>query len=542
MINHPNRATKRRVTPVAPPVNLVRENHDRDYAALLVAVSQTFAAKRHVADNLFCTTAAGQMTEAFLDSLPGERLVHTCHTCRRFLETFGGLAVVHETGALESVMWNPYVVPEFYRDAVAAMAAKVAKSRITDVFLSKAAVWGTPVTGEWHHFALPQESRHLHTDRKLEPNQKAAAIKENVRIVREALRDFTAPMLDQALRILEADGVSRAERFIAPAQWLRMLHERPRGERGDNILWEKVAKAPDGFCHPRASMIGTLLEDIAASLPFDTIKSRFDAKMHPLQYQRPQAPPSAGNIKAAEALVEKLGIARSLERRFARLDEIATIWTPRPPNLPASGGGVFGHLQPKQATPGVAPVTLPTQTMTWVKFKDEILQKAEQIELLVPGNGRFSALVTAEHADAPPILQWDNEDERNPVSIYTYYGFNDAGLWGLKPGTWTTINAVSLWPCLWGTCPVSLDDKGALLVIDGCADQREPNAALFPEILKAELRGVRATIEAYSKAAKMGGREAASACGLSVQKSGADCSLRVLRNGVWDRINIDRWD
>jgi hypothetical protein len=38
-------------------------------------------------------------------------------------------------------------------------------------------------------------------------------------------------------------------------------------------------------------MIGALLDDIKSGLPFEDIKARFDAKMHPLRYQRPKPRP-----------------------------------------------------------------------------------------------------------------------------------------------------------------------------------------------------------------------------------------------------------
>src|ERR1019366_3072135 len=158
---------------------------------------------------------------------------------------------------------------------------------------------------------------------------------------------FTPPMLDEALRLLRAESLSNSERFISPVQWLRTLHDRPKGRAGENVLWRAIASAPDGYCHPRASVVGSLLEDIAAGKPFAEIKRAFDAKLHPLIYQRPQAAPTAGNIKAAEAIVEKLGIAPSLERRFARLDEVLpwAIWQPKAPAAPQNTGGVFGHLK-----------------------------------------------------------------------------------------------------------------------------------------------------------------------------------------------------
>src|SRR5207253_1562968 len=45
------------------------------------------------------------------------------------------------------------------------------------------------------------------------------------------------------------------------------------------------------------------------------------------------------------------------------------------------------------------------------------------IELQVPGSsGHFMALITATRPEAPPILQWDSEERRNPVSWYYHSG------------------------------------------------------------------------------------------------------------------------
>ena len=40
----------------------------------------------------------------------------------------------------------------------------------------------------------------------------------------------------------------------------------------------------------------------------------FAAKVNPLSYQRPQAAPSSANVKQAEELFAKLGLAPALER------------------------------------------------------------------------------------------------------------------------------------------------------------------------------------------------------------------------------------
>ncbi len=267
----------------------------------------------------------------------------------------------------------------------------------------------------------------------------------------------------------------------------------------------------------------------------------------PLRYQRPQAAPSVGNIKAAEALVEKLGIAPSLERRFARLDDVQEVLWEFEPRQTVKAGGVFGHLKPKSDN-GVRPVNLPALTMTWEKFARTVLPSAEQIELMVPSNGRFIAMTTAVHDDAPPVLKWDRDDERNPVAWYVYPSGSPASQWGLSYRSWAKVLTVTPFPNQWGSHPMPFIGEGVVLVLEGAADSRDNSGnALFPECLKDDLHGARSTIEAYSRTARITGREDGQlASGYDVRKSNnassVDCTLRVLAGGAWTSYHIDRWD
>lgn len=528
----------RRTANVARAAARTAHQHEHDYAALLEGVSQSFRAAS-AAPRLFQTDAYG-LWEYYLDSLPAERQLHDCHACRDFFRRYGALAHVDAaTGELSSAMWDAPGVPEFYRGTFAHLAARVRRARITSVHYSREATWGTPITGAWSHVAVAPPARHVYREGALTAGQAMAASRENHRVVSEALRDrdFRASVLDQVLRLLDADALSRSERFSAPVRWLRALHDRPRARRGDNLLWLAVASAPEGFCHPRASVLAPLVADVAAGLPAADIQTKFAAMLHPLRYQRPQAAPAAGTIAAAEALVGRLGIARSLERRFARLDEVVSSWRHREPEPATSAGGVFGHLRPRGDHP-VPQVDLPTTTMTWVKFFDTVLPDAERVELHAPARGHYVAYLTAEHADAPVINKWDN-----PVSAYSYHGGSDASQWGIAPG-WVPVLAVSPLPHLWPAPPQEHLGVGALLVLAGAEDRRTGQGnALFPENLRPDLHGARAVVEAYSRTAEIGRPPGQLACGYCIYKSStAGLVLRAYRGGGWQQVRIDRWD
>ena len=514
-------------------------DHDRDYNAPLDGVHIAFRSIAS-AGPLFATDAKG-LNAIYIDSIPKRhQQVHNCSCCKRFIHAFGGLVAIID-GKTVPAMWNAETVPEFYRPAFAALQERVAKARITTVFKTKLTTWGFPETGKWRHLSVIPPASLIYRGAALTPGQASAAARENYKTVLAALADFTAPMLDEALRLLKAETLARSEKFLGPVEWLRKLQDRPKGREGENMLWAAIASAPEGYCHPRASVVGSLLEDIAAGLAFQDIKARFEAKTDARLYQRPQAAPAAGTIKQAEDLVAKLGIRLSLERRYARLDELETIWKPQIKEAARqTGGGVFDHIQPKGSEP-VEAVGLPSITVTWSKFQEKVLPTASRLEVYAPETGRYIGLTSAVHPEAPPILKWDREEERYPIGWFVYPTGSPARQWGLTPGSWNNVLAVTPLPPLCGTRPKPFLGTGMILVIEGAADTRDTGNALFPECLRDDLHGVRPVIEAYSRGAKLTGRETAAA-GYDVCKDAAGCMLRVFDGRAWTRYNIDRWD
>lgn len=529
--------------------------NNTDYDPYLARFRENFreaAAGQH----LFTTDADPDLLwSEYLGGLaPEARQHHTCHACREFVRRFGGLVKIAEDGRAYPVFWGG--VDGAYGESHERVRRAVAAARVTGVHLSGEQVWGRPTTGEWHHLSVVPDRVHPRSPLKTAA-QAAAEKREDYGVLCRGLADFPLDVVERALTIIESDQLYRDEKIAGPARWLRDLHLMRAAAKDhrqrDNVTWRAVAAAPPGFCHARNTMIGTLLEDLTAGLPFDAIKSRFDSKMNPLQYQRPQAPPSAGNLARAEKIVAELRSAGALERRFARLEDVQSfVWRPAVAPTARSGGAgpVFGHLTPKGVAPAATEMRIPATTMTWRKFAEEVLPGAERIELLVPSTGTMQllALCAAVRPDSPPILQWDREDRRNNVNWYVYPGGSAPDRWNLVPGRSVAVTGITRFPHQWDpdrTYPHHME--GAVLILEGCRDLRPlGGAALFPEVLRAEYREIRSSIEAYSRVAKIQGAEDATACGLDLRKGAKwqNVTLRVTSaNGkrVLDYA-LDRWD
>ena len=288
---------------------------DREYATLLARIEHRFLANvRDGAEPVFKTNA--DLWWPYLGSFPAAvRQHHTCSTCRHFLERYGGLVTIDPvTGVTTPVFWHPNDAARrgsVDYDMLGQLVAVVGTAEVTGVFLSATPRWGTSMTqrreGEpaWRHFGFraPSSMPSEHSGPKMA--EKGQDFAQD----RRALTEYRPEQLDQAVEFLRTDALYRGEKVLGPIAWLRDLQRAARASgRFDNVVWRAIATAPAGFCHPRSSMAGTLLEDLASGMTFADVARRFAAKMSPLQYQRPQAPPSAGNITAAE----KLGVAGAL--------------------------------------------------------------------------------------------------------------------------------------------------------------------------------------------------------------------------------------
>jgi len=527
---------------------------DDDYAALLKHMHEAALMTSHP---LFTTDAQG-LYDLFLASLPVDRRSHyVCRTCRHFVERFGGLVAIDESGTATSPLWDGWVLPPFFSEAVRALSRAVSKARVTGVFLTADDVLGNPSnaspkspTGTWRHMHTVVQPK-TKKSALLTADQMAAEKREDYGTLCRGLAEYPADLVRRAHALLTTGGLYRSEKCIGTAKWLLDLHESREATKHarsrEHITWRTVALAPPGFCHVRSTMIGTLLEDLANGKEFEEIKRSFDGKMHPLQYQRPQAPPTDGQLAAAEKVIEKLASAGSLARRFATLADIAddAVWMPKEPTVEKAGGSVFGHLKSGREE---APLDVPVQIITWDKFWRTVLPQAERIECLVPGHGNFFAFVTAANLDAPPILQWDSEASRNPVSWYVHASRDrqqtgsPAAVWGLSAGQFVPVAAITTQPSSWGGGG-DHGGNGVYIVIDGARESQNCGLCLFPEILKSEYHGIRAAMEAYSRsrAIEVVG---VPACGLALQKSGGlwDGTLRVTSKGTRVVYKLDRWD
>lgn len=478
-----------------------------------------------------------------------DRQYHDCRCCSSFLSHHGNLVWMNGIGHTKSALWDETMLPARhpYRTIVKAMRVAVENASVVEQAFWDEQVWGPREQGGFEHLSV-RISGASHTGKINTATQEAAAARENRRHLERALQELTSHHTDRAVAMLQAGSLSRGEKLLPMAQFLADTHREVRNHSGtemrNRMLWLAVSKAGAGWCTPRASALGALIEDIDSGASISTITRKHNERMGPLKYQRPTAPTSEGNVRDAERLFERLGLAAALRRRFATAKELVHLWLPKPPTA-GQEPGIFGHLVSGRRATAEANLTAGAVRMTFAKFRRDVLPRALELEAMVPRHGQFCAFTTAVDRSAPPLLAWDSEECRNPYAWYVYHNGSPARQWSLVGDQRTAVAAIALMPSSWAGEEGRWAELGkrALLVLDGAHDVANRSLALFPECLRGELHGVRRTIEAHSRSSKLElppkGEQHAS--GLLV---GDGCEVRLVvrtAEGLGSYV-IDRWE
>lgn len=540
---------------------------DRDfdgYSKLLEMMESEFDKICSIADWHLYKTDVTDLYQIFLDNIPEVVVQHyRCDACRRFVNKYGSLVTITENGELIPAIWPKYGPGIFYNAVAAVREHLTTKAKVISVFYTDRTDLGTPQTGEWRHMSVHLNDRLL---MKAHPGvygncgERMSASQNDYAAVWRAINDYSIDVVREAMKLINSGALFRSDKVRNTCSaFLNLLNdingEIPAVKTAK--VWRYIASATDpGYLHIRSSVIGTLLDDIKDGVDMDTIIKKFNDKMDPLKYQRPQAAPSTGNIKRAEQLFKELGFtSKSLERRYATLEDLETIWTPRDTEgIVEESDGVFGRLKSSaKDAPKVTKVdgVIDRGAMTWNKFYNEILPHAKSIKINNTSNLPYfsiSTFLTAVYPDEKCIFRYGNH-----VSNYMHSAslVRDNVFSAFNIHNMAEVVGICYDPVVWGRTDNFPDTVGVNFIIKDAKDlimirNGSQNTGIFPESLIPELREVRSTIAAYSESDIIKGEESASATGLRIQR---DIDYKRNINFIVDTdtmgtlsLYIDRWE
>lgn len=530
---------------------VLSQNSEKAFASCVHGIQQGFKEKQEQYGPHMYLVAGPLLYQGYLNSFPTNALQteHNCRACADFIERAGRLAFIDEDGNIVPALWDSTNATGIYADPIAEMERIVRKSKISGQFFTDKLVMGRPHDGGFQHLNITLNSAVSLVGEDKQDAAMAIALEHHRNLTR-ALNDFNITLVRRVLKLLESESIKTGHLIEARTQWLEKIYVdigRASVRRGNqsNIIWRYAATAPTGWCEIRGKLLGSLLKDLKDGLDDGDAIRNFHEASKGENYMRPTAEPTEGNINQAEKIIAAMGLAPSLERRFCGISEYPKLWEPTVTQQAKAEGGVFDSLRKTKTKTIYDAPTIDSTVMTWEKFARKILPKALSIKVRVPsGNASFGGFLTAQHADAPPLFQWDRESLRNPVSTYVYNGGSPASMWSLIANRWSTVLAFADMP--WRINDNKMEHKleGVLMVLHEAADTNNEGLSLFPQDMRKELHEIRKTIEAHSNDGIIGEcPEDQSMAGIMMNSKGHfGHVLRVTTSlGVSD-YTIDRWD
>jgi hypothetical protein len=487
----------------------------------------------------------------YLDSFPAHSRQHyNCHCCKDFFMRYGNLVMfdasgnllplidVQRTQSIDEHAPGLYAMRDLLKDA--------SKTRVTGVFATDVATLGHPLSGGWDHIHLVLPKSFVLNSPILQPNQYVALKRSEFDTVVGANDRFKPKIMSEGLTLLQANPAYKGH--AAGLSWFidfcAVVREKNTTTR-INKMWKMIGEASTYLCHPTSAVWWSLLEDLEEGSPTQTCLHKFAVKVDSEVYQRPVAAPKDGTIKQAELLMQQLGVtAESFERRFCTEDDITeTVWL-HPVKAPKSNGdGIFASLQNvKEET---VSRSIPPKNVTYNVFYRDVLCNSglTSLEVEVTTCSQFAAMITAVHPDATPIIRWDDPNNRNPVSWYVTVDRLHKTRWNITD-KWTKVKMIVKRPDEWNDAEFLQFGKGLLVVLDGCRPRDSGDSALFPEIMRKEMHGIRSVIEAYSNSHECTGVNEAEVCGLMFEsaRSPQPISFKAIINNIIHYYTLDRWE
>lgn len=516
------------------------------FLAMVTSMRDTFWRNFHMhATTVYETdfTNNDRLWELYLKNIPAkDRQYHTCNCCKSFFRKYAGLVIVTADKAPTTMFdaaaaYYLYPAVNYYKRAFRAIGNAMAKAKLVRPFLPKEEDMGVKRTDDgavWYHFHSFVPPPYLTRSKEILKHHSTVDDPQSVgNIVMELgnslLAFLTNHMPDQY--IIERwknliHSVPRSEKFSAEAsdfnEVLQELRISGLSAFAGKLLWMKP-----NVLHFPSSIIATMLGMMAGETD-RTLLMQFKERVDPLKYQRPKAPPAAGNVVSGERIIAKLHLQNALPRIMAPLSTAALvrkrIWGPsRIPlhrkkdtrqlkeasvaTLGSNPGGVFAdvHTKTNSAVQRSGSHSRVTVAGVLARLHDIARIKVET----APTMSFFCLTGPKNGMTVGAMLKWDDDSrptaQRNPFGWYTYPTGNAPAAWGLRGQSHVPVMTILPMPNCWESKANTYGfPEQYLLVLAGCCDQNTPGNGLFPELLRPELRECKTTIEQYNKQNKIG--------------------------------------
>ena len=368
-----------------------------------------------------------ELWEAYLSSFPEgtnkmyrKRREYDCGHCRNFIKTIGG-AVAIVDGKIHTI-WEIDTDDVVFQPVVDALRTYVESKPIKDIWRHFTNTVGVKSTNEytedkqiikWTHMYTPIPERLL--ERKSDIPTAKAKVRDRKNVFKRSLDEITEEAVDTVLELIASNTLYRGQEWERVLKDFRKYQREYNGlsdEEKDTYTWTKAMTIGDVIGRIRNHSIGTLLVNISEGMDLDNAVKAYENVVAPANYKRPKAIFTKKMLEDAKKTVTDLGYMDSLQRRFARLDDITVnniLFCNRDAAPRIQGGlDIFDEMSKEVA---VNPKRFSkVEEISVEKFVSDVLPTAKELEVLFENRHKKNmvSLIAPVNKNAKNMMKWNN--------------------------------------------------------------------------------------------------------------------------------------
>lgn len=361
----------------------------------------------------------------YLDSFPTEknpiyreRTWHDCSCCRHFIKTMGGIVAIKDGKVIS--LWDFDIEgDDTYEPSIKAMREYIHSCHIIDKFLTKENRIGVERNKEmvgaelitYDHFyaGVPLAAM---ADGDI--SEKKAQFRDTRNVFKRSLDEISAEAVNIVLELIAQGSLYRGDErkdVLTKFAWFKTNYDKLTPEQKEIFAWDKSYEAGYAVGRIKNHSIGTLLMDISNGVDLDEAVRRYEIIVAPANYKRPKAIFTKRMLEDAKKTLSDMGYLDSLNRRYAKLDDITInniLFCNKDSAKRIVGGDVFDEMA---ATIAVNPKKFnKVEEISIESFIQNVLPSAKEIEVLFENklSGNMVSLIAPENKDSKTMFKWSN--------------------------------------------------------------------------------------------------------------------------------------
>jgi len=345
-----------------------------------------------------------------------ERTTHDCQCCRSYIRNVGRV-LGSEKGQVVSI-WTDLNVTGEYKVVADALAAANLEAGISGIYLNDDPIVGRKQSQEmmgsgihtWEHFyqVLPTKAFSKNND----IGARKGKVQTSCKVLKRSITELAPSAVELVSDLISEKAIHRGTEYAPIINSLKNLQKEYNETPNQELyIWDKTVELINkGYdCNIRGTSIGTLLVDLSDLVPLEDAVKKYEDKVSGTNFKRSTSLSTPKMKEEAKQTAKELGIEPSFFRRYANKTDISVNDVLFADNSikPFMEDSIFDSVKTKSKP---APVPSKLETMTYTEFLENVLPKADSVELFLENQheSNLFSLIAPVNGAAPCIMKWGN--------------------------------------------------------------------------------------------------------------------------------------